>query len=65
MNVMYLILSVEGETYDDSLLWLKIVRTAAVLVLYTVCVIGQVQGQHDWIMVTGYSCRFMDQEKVN
>ena len=44
MNVMYLILSVEGETYDDSLLWLKIVRTAAVLVLYTVCVIRQVQG---------------------
>jgi len=33
--------------------------------LDTVCVIEQVQGQHDWIMATGYSCRFMDQEKVN
>ena len=65
MNVMYLILSVEGETCNYSLLWLKIAYTAAVLVLYTVCVIEQVQGQHDWIMATGYSCHFMDQEKVN
>lgn len=65
MNVMYLILSVEGETYNESLSWLKIARTAAVLVLYTVCVTEQVQGQHDWIVVTGYSCHFMDQEKVS
>lgn len=36
-----------------------------VFVLYTVCVIEQVQGQHDWIMVTGYFCIFMDQEKAN
>ena len=62
---MYLILSVEGETYNESLSWLKIARTAAVLVLYTVCVTEQVQGQHDWIVATGYSCHFMDQEKVS
>ena len=65
MNVMYLILSVEGDTYNDSILWLIIACTAAVLVLYTVCVIEQVQGQHDWILATGYSCRLMDQGRVN
>ena len=62
---MYLILSVEGETCNDSLLWLKFARTTAVLVLYTVCVIEQAQGQHEWIMATGFSCCFMDQENVN
>ena len=62
---MYLILSVEGETYNDSLLWLKFARTAVVLVSYTVCVIEQAQGQHEWIMANGFSCCFMDQEKVN
>ena len=62
---MYLILSVEGDTYNDSILWLIIARTAAVLVLYTVCVIEQVQGQHDWILATGYSCHLMDQGRVN